>query len=148
MSLDGWSNIHKEPVVSVATTTSNGDAYLIDSVYTGSEPHTAENSKVIAEQAWNKGINEHEFKVVGFVTENTGNVSKLRRTLACGESFEDVQMLGCGADALNVFAKDFKTKDITNKMVQVCKFFRNHHRPEAWLKRKSSEFWFFLPKFV
>ena len=57
LNLDGWSNIHKEPVVCVAATASNSDAYLIDSVNTGSESHTAENLKVVAEQALNKGIN-------------------------------------------------------------------------------------------
>ena len=139
LSFDGWSNIHKEPVVCVVATTSNGDAYLIDSVTTGSESHTAENLKFVAEQALNKGINEYEFQVVGFVTDNTGNVSKLRRTLASGESLEDVQMLGCGAHVLNLLEKDFKSKDISNKILQVCKFFRNHHQPAAWLKEKSSK---------
>ena len=116
LSWDGWSNIRKEPVVCVATTTSNSDAYFIDSVNTGSESHTAENLKVVAEQALNKGINEYEFKIVGLVTDNTGNVSKLRRTLACGESFEDVQMLGCGAHILNLLAKDLKQKMLPTKL--------------------------------
>ena len=84
-------------------------------------------------------MNEYEFQIVGFLTDNTGNVSKLRRTLASGESFEDVQMLGCGAHVFNLLDKDFKSKDVSDKIVQVCNFFRNHHQPAAWVKEKSSE---------
>ncbi len=42
LSLDGWSNIHNEPIICVTVTTSNSHMYLVDTVDTSGQPHTAE----------------------------------------------------------------------------------------------------------
>ena len=42
MALDGWSNIHNEPVVCVSVTTTDGKNYLTETVDTSGEKHTAE----------------------------------------------------------------------------------------------------------
>ena len=136
ISLEGWSNTHNEPIVCVAATTSNGDTFPIDSIKTADEPHTAENLQKLAENAINKGVSDFGFKVVGSVTDNTGNVANLRRNLSMEENYKDVHMFGCGAHVLNLLAKDFKNKTICEKVMSIAKYFRNRHQPAAWLKEK------------
>ena len=81
LSLDGWSNVHNQPIVCVAATTSQGETYLVDSVDTKDNSHTAEYLQTLAESAVENSESTFKFKVVGFVTDNTGNVTKLRRNL-------------------------------------------------------------------
>ena len=45
----------------------------------------------LAENEINKGVSDFGFKVVGFVTDNTGNVAKLRPNLSMEENYKDVQ---------------------------------------------------------
>jgi len=42
MALDGWSNVHNEPIVCVTVTTEEYKIYLSDTVDTSGKPHTAE----------------------------------------------------------------------------------------------------------
>ena len=42
VALDGWSNVHKEPVVCVSVTTSDSDTHLTYTVDTSGNGHTAE----------------------------------------------------------------------------------------------------------
>jgi hypothetical protein len=42
MSLDGWSNVHNEPVVCATVTTADSDIYLADTIDTSGKAHTAE----------------------------------------------------------------------------------------------------------
>ncbi|MCD9088867.1 DUF659 domain-containing protein, partial [Stenotrophomonas sp. SY1] len=41
-SIDGWSNIHNEPIMCVTLTTFTGQIYLVDTIDTSRKPHTAE----------------------------------------------------------------------------------------------------------
>lgn len=138
LSLDGWSNIHNEPLVCMAATTASGESYLIDCVDTKDNSHTAEYLESIAKDAIKKGVEKFKFKVCGFVTDNTGNVKKLRANLQEDQNdFKDVLMFGCGAHMLNLLAKDLKINNVVDKVVNVVKYFRNRHLPNAWLREKS-----------
>ena len=44
--LDGWSNIHNEPIICITVTTSSGHIYLVDTVDTSGQPHTARALKI------------------------------------------------------------------------------------------------------
>ena len=49
--LDGWSNIHNEPVVCVSLTRSDGDSYLTETVDTSGHARTAEYLLKVATSA-------------------------------------------------------------------------------------------------
>ena len=51
MELDGWSNIHQEPIVCCSITTFKGDHFLTTTIDTGDERHTGDNLEIIAEKA-------------------------------------------------------------------------------------------------
>jgi autotransporter adhesin len=42
MSLDGWSNVHNEPVICATITTSDAETFLADTVDTSGQSHTAD----------------------------------------------------------------------------------------------------------
>ena len=48
MSLDGWSNVHNEPIVCVAATSSTGVTYVTDTIDTSGKPHTSDYLKELA----------------------------------------------------------------------------------------------------
>jgi len=46
---------------------------------------------------------------------------------------------GCSAHLLNLLAHDVETKGVKNNIVQIVKYFRNHHLPSAWLKHAGGK---------
>ena len=42
IALDGWSNVHNEPLVCISVTTTDGETYLTDTVDTSENGHTVE----------------------------------------------------------------------------------------------------------
>ena len=74
MELDGWSNIHREPVVCCSITTYEGDTFLTSTIDTQDEKHTGDNLEAIAETAIKQVEEELGCKVKSFVTDNTANM--------------------------------------------------------------------------
>ena len=42
MSLDGWSNVHNEPILCLTISTSDGYSFLADTIDTSGHSHTSE----------------------------------------------------------------------------------------------------------
>ena len=76
--------------------------------------------------------------VSGVVTDNAANVAKFRRQLEYGTFDDDVMLYGCKAHALNLLGKDLENKAVTDKAIQVIKYFRNTHLPGAWLSASGN----------
>ncbi|XP_073446747.1 uncharacterized protein [Dendrobates tinctorius] len=51
MSLDGWSNIHNDPIICTCVTTEDGETYLTDTIDTSGNSHTAEYLLEIAKNS-------------------------------------------------------------------------------------------------
>ena len=51
MMLDGWSNVHNEPIVCVSVNTPEGESYLTETVDTSCHSHTAEYLEEVAMSA-------------------------------------------------------------------------------------------------
>ena len=54
MELDGWSNVHNDPLICCSVTTAEGDTFLTSTIDTEDERHTADNLEKIAEEAIKK----------------------------------------------------------------------------------------------
>ena len=139
LSLDGWTNVNNEPIVCIACTTCKGDTFLISTVDTSGNSQTAEYLEKLVQEAVELNTLKYGFKVVAFVTDNTGNVTKLRRNLRDSTIFETIFMYGCSTHILNLFAKDLNMPAVVSKIVEVNKYFRNHKNPSAWLKEKGAK---------
>ncbi|CAH2090930.1 unnamed protein product [Euphydryas editha] len=133
MSLDGWSNIHNEPIVCCSITTGEGDSVLVHTVDTSGNSHSAEYLTTVAKQSIKKTEEYFRVKVRSFVTDNTGNVTKMRRELEMQEDIDIIQY-GCSAHFLNLLAEDVEVKEVTKHVINVVKYFRNKHLPAAWYK--------------
>ena len=93
MVLDGWSNLHNEPVVCISVNTVESDSYLIDTIDISGHQHTSsyplEEAKLTIENIQkNFGC-----VVTSFVTDNASNMVKMKNEL------ENKHLIsyGCGA---------------------------------------------------
>ena len=136
MEMDGWSNIHNEPVVCCSVTTSAGDTFLTSTIDTQDNRHTADNLEVLAEAAIKKAEEDLGCKVKSFVTDNAANMKKLRSQL---EESLPIISYPCSAHVADRLAKDIDSSDVKADIVAVAKYFRNHHLPNAWYKQAGGK---------
>lgn len=133
MALDGWSNLHNEPVVCVSVTSPDGHCYLTDTIDTSGNAHTADYLKDLARNAIQSTEMNFKCRVASFVTDNASNMVKMRKNLeADDDSF--LFSYGCAAHYLNLLAKDVEVSGIKDHVVRIMKYFRNNHLPAAWYK--------------
>ncbi|KAB0803242.1 hypothetical protein PPYR_00212 [Photinus pyralis] len=106
MVLDGWSNIHNEPIVCCSVVTQNGESVLVETVDTSGNAHTADYLKEVATESIKKAEERFGVKVRSFVTDNTGNVKKMRSEMA--KDNDEILQYGCSAHLLNLLAHDIQ----------------------------------------
>lgn len=116
MSMDGWSNIHNEPLICCSIVTSNGESILIDCVDTGVDRHTAENLKDLAVKAIKIAQEDFQVTVGSFVTDNAANVQKMRLDLV--NDFDIIQYR-CSDHMLNLLAQDLEIPEATGAIIRV-----------------------------
>lgn len=126
LGLDGWSNVHNEPIICATVTTDSGQVYLVDTVDTSGEPHTAEYLVNVATTSMEKARNNFGCQVGSIVTDNAANVAAMRRKL---EEKDDTDLVtyGCSAHILNLLAHDLELPNVKEQVVDVVKYFRNNH---------------------
>lgn len=133
MSLDGWSNVHNEPIICATVTTSNSDIYLVDTVDTSGHAHTSDYLSEVAISAIKKCETTFGCYIRSIVTDNATNMTKMRNELKEREDI-DVITYGCSAHLMNLLAKDLEIANIKEQVVQVTKYFRNNHFAAAAYK--------------
>ena len=136
MEMDGWSNIHNEPVVCTSISTYDGDTFLTSTIDTQDERHTGDNLEAIAESAIKKIEEELGCEVGSFVTDNASNMRKCRSQLSESRS---VLTHPCSAHVADCLAKDIDNSDVKSEIVEIVKYFRRHHVPNALYKQKGGK---------
>lgn len=81
LSIDGWSNIHNEPIICVTLTTSTGEIYLLDTIDTSGKPHTAEYLLQLEQNSIKRTKQDFGCRIGSVVTDNAANVAKMRKLL-------------------------------------------------------------------
>ena len=76
MALDGWSNIHNEPIVCATITTAEGEVYITDTIDTSSNSHTTVYLAGITKTAIQSTELKYGSKVSSYVTDNAANMAK------------------------------------------------------------------------
>ena len=133
MDLDGWSNVHNEPIVCVSGTLDTGQSFVTGTVDTSGHSHTSEYLQDVASKAVRETEEQFVCKVGRFVIDNAANMLKMRNNLA-DDSESDIVSYGCSAHYLKLLAKDVEVYGVKEHIVQVIKFFRNGHLPAAWYR--------------
>jgi hypothetical protein len=106
-------------------------SFFMDSVDTGSMSKTAENCKKLCEDSINTAKVEFNCTVQSIVTDNARNMEKMRQALH--EEDNSLVVFGCSAHLLNLLGEDITPASIMKHIKEVNKYFRNHHKPCAWL---------------
>ncbi|XP_073413022.1 uncharacterized protein [Dendrobates tinctorius] len=132
MSLDGWSNIHNDPIICTCVTTEDGETYLTDTIDTSGNSHTAEYLLEIAKNSIHQCQEQFGCKVRSLVTDNASNVAKMRAELAQDDT--NVITYGCSAHLLHLLAKDLHILGVKEHVVEIVKYFRNNHFAHATYK--------------
>ena len=81
LSLDGWSNVHNEPVICVSVTTDKGETFLTETIDTSGHSHTSDYLVEIAASAISSCEENFKCQVHSVVTDNAANMAKMRRDL-------------------------------------------------------------------
>ena len=81
MSIDGWSNIHNEPVICATLTTEDGRALLYETIDTSGKPHTSTYLTDLVCDLISSCQTKFQCQVRSFVTDNAANMTAMRKTL-------------------------------------------------------------------
>jgi len=138
MALDGWSNVHQDPIVGISISDSVGNFAMTNSIDTSGHRHDAEYLKTIADAELRKCETEYNVRVGAFVTDNTGNVAKLRRELTLNPDTDIIQY-GCTAHILNLLSKDVNISYVSAFVIKIIKYFKHTHLPKFWYKRAGGK---------
>ncbi|CAM2100026.1 unnamed protein product [Caretta caretta] len=122
LSLDGWSNVHNDPVVCACVTTEEGNVFFTETIDTSGNAHTAEYLQEVAVKAIPNCEKKIKCLVRSLVTDNAANVSKMRRNYF-EESEESPKLItyGCSAHLMHLLAKDFSVSEIKANVVEIAK---------------------------
>ncbi|XP_053102956.1 uncharacterized protein LOC128323583 [Hemicordylus capensis] len=135
LSIDGWSNVHNDPIVCACITTEEGKVFLAQTIDTSGNAHTAEYLQEVTVKAIITCEQKFKCLVRSLVTDNAANVSKMRRNLEEQEGNTKLITYGCSAHLLHLLAKDLSVPEIKTNVVEIAKYFRNNHFAAAALKR-------------
>jgi len=131
---DGWSNCHNEPIVA-SCLQEGSKSYFLDSHDTGSMTKSAENCKKLAQDSIRTAKEKFNCTVRSVVTDNAKNMEKMRGSVK--EDDRELVVYGCSAHWLNLLGQDLTPPAIIKHVTEVQKYFRNHHKPNAWLTEIS-----------
>lgn len=135
MSSDGWSNVTNNPIVCTTITKDNGQVILVDTIDSSGTQHSSENLLKMMEEAIKKTEVDFNCQIKSFVTDSAANMVKMRRDLQerCNSN---IISYGCSAHCCNLLAQDFgkmnNNPKVKEHIMQILKYFKNHHLPKAW----------------
>lgn len=134
MQQDGWSTQQNDPVIA-SSVVSSGKGYFVDAKDTGTTHKTAENLKDMVKESKSKAEGSYECKVRSFVTDNARNMVKLRHELE--KEDDSLITYGCLSHVFNLLGQDLTPAPVMKHVIEINKYFRNHHMPSAWLKSQE-----------
>lgn len=127
---DGWSDVHNSPVIAHCVHTGS-KAFFLSSVETGTNKKTAEYCAELAKDAMNEALEKFGCRVIAVTTDNEKKMQKMKELL-CSE-FDNLIVYGCASHWMNLLGQDVTPSQVVNQIVEINKYFRNHHAAGALL---------------
>ena len=134
MMKDGWSDIHNTPVIATSLH-SDGAAYFLSVIDTGTNKKTAAYCTSVAQDAIKEAKEVYGCHVTAMVTDNEKKMEVMKQNLK--DIDPDLTAYGCSAHWLNLLGQDITPFQVINQVVEVNKYFQNHHVPGALLSEMS-----------
>ena len=132
LSQDGWSNIHREPIIASCLHVP-GKTFLHDAVDVGDLTKNAEYCASLAKASIEAAEEKYGCTVIGFVSDSESKMVKVRQILHewRGKGFI---VYGCSAHYVNLAQSSATPPSVKARIQDIQKFFRNHQKPAAKLK--------------
>ena len=132
--LDGWSSIKNDPIIATSIHTGK-KSFLLNAIESEPVKKTAEYCAKIACDAIDLCEDQFNKSIFAVCTDNENKMKSMREMLKV--KHEKLITYGCSAHYMNLVAKEIFPKELTKHIIEVQKFFRNHHQPHGWLKEKK-----------
>lgn len=136
--IDGFSNIRNEPITASCIQVC-GKSYIVDAEATGATKKTAEFLVEKCKNAISTAQNKYGCQIKSIVSDNAKNMEKMRSDLELQISDGNPWFIsyGCGAHWMNLLGDDITPSSLIKHVVDINKYFRNHHAPGSWLRQCS-----------
>lgn len=131
---DGWSNIKNDPIIATSIHTGQG-SFLLNAKDCESNQKTAKYCAECAKESITMCEEKFGKKVFAVCTDSESKMVKMRQLLT--DDLPDLLTYGCSAHYLNLLEVEVTPQTIIKHIVEVHKFFRNHHQPHGWLREKG-----------
>jgi len=134
---DGWSDVHNTPIIANVLSTGESSYFLL-TIDSGCNVKSADYCLKVAKEAIEEAATKFNCKVRSFVSDNEKKMVLVRKKLS--ELYNDEKFIsyGCASHYLNLVGEEiFKVKnirDLITNIIEIQKYFRNHHCAGAWLK--------------
>ena len=138
MDLDGWSNVHNEPVVCVSVIDENSESLLVKTVDTSGQKHDVTYLTSLATNVIKEVSQEFDVRVRSLVTDNAANMRAMRKQLK-DEFGCSIATYGCSSHIANLLAHDLDIPNVKSHVVQIIKYVRNTHLPAARYKEAGGK---------
>jgi len=141
MALDGWSNVHNEPIVCITVTIlEDKSVHIVHTISSEDNSHGSEYMMSLTIEGIKKCA-EIGCKVKSFVTDNARNMVKMRQDLASYDDplLSNIITYGYSAHILQLLAKDIHISDMYGHVKQIIKYFRNVHFVQAKYKQAGGK---------
>lgn len=129
LSQDGWSSVSQDPILA-SNVFCNGKTYPLDFHEAGSSnKKTAEYCFQLAKESIKLLEEKYSTTVIAFVSDNEAKMCKVRSVLEEWHCKDAFFMYGCSAHYTNLVESMATPPQLIAKIIEVNKFFHNHHQP-------------------
>ena len=119
-------DIHNTPVIATSLQC-EGKSYFLSAVDAGTNKKTAAYCTSVAQEAISTATEQYQCTVTGVVTDNEKKMVAMKQNLH--DSNPELTVYGCSAHWLNLLGQDITPAQVINQVVEINKYFRNHHIP-------------------
>ena len=123
-------DIHNTPVIATSLQC-EGKSYFLSAVDAGTNKKKAAYCTSVAQEAISTVTEQYQCTVTGVVTDNEKKMVAMKQNLH--DSNPELTVYGCSAHWLNLLGQDITPAQVINQLVEINKYFRNHHIPGALL---------------
>ncbi|KAB7496884.1 Transitional endoplasmic reticulum ATPase [Armadillidium nasatum] len=80
---------------------------------------------------------KYNSKVFAFCSDNEAKMKLLKEKMKEDDELKTIISYGCSAHYINLLEQEVTPNSVLKYIIQIQKFFRNHHQPHGWLKEKG-----------
>ena len=99
LDLDGWSNIHNEPVICASIVTEDNDSYLVKTIDTSGHKHDTKYLTELVTSLISEVTRKFDVTIRSLVTDNAANMVAMRKEL---KKELGIITIGCAAHIANL----------------------------------------------